>query len=35
VKAYRGLDYFSDAAQGLEFLESFVEIKTTWHPIGV
>jgi acyl-CoA reductase-like NAD-dependent aldehyde dehydrogenase len=35
VKAYRDLDYFSDAAQGLEFLEAFVEIKTTWHPIGV
>jgi acyl-CoA reductase-like NAD-dependent aldehyde dehydrogenase len=35
VKAYRGLDYFSDDAQGLEFLEAFVEIKTTWHPIGV
>jgi acyl-CoA reductase-like NAD-dependent aldehyde dehydrogenase len=35
VRAYRRLDYFSDDAQGLEFLESFVEIKTTWHPIGV
>jgi acyl-CoA reductase-like NAD-dependent aldehyde dehydrogenase len=35
VRAYRRLDYVSDDAQGLEFLESFVEIKTTWHPIGV
>jgi acyl-CoA reductase-like NAD-dependent aldehyde dehydrogenase len=35
VKAYPGLDYFSADAQGLDFLESFVEIKTTWHPIGV
>ena len=35
VKRYAIPDYSSDAAQGLDFIESFVEIKTTWHPIGV
>lgn len=25
----------SEAAQGLDFIETFTEIKTTWHPIGV
>ena len=35
VKAYRIADYFSDDAQGLDFIESFTETKTTWHPIGV
>jgi len=28
-------DYFSDSAQGLDSIEPFVEIKTTWHPVGV
>jgi acyl-CoA reductase-like NAD-dependent aldehyde dehydrogenase len=28
-------DYRGDDAQGLDFIESCVEIKTTWHPIGV
>jgi acyl-CoA reductase-like NAD-dependent aldehyde dehydrogenase len=35
VKRYAIRDYFADAAQGLDFIESFTEIKTTWHPIGV
>jgi acyl-CoA reductase-like NAD-dependent aldehyde dehydrogenase len=35
VKAYAVRDYFPDAAQGLDAIESFVEIKTTWHPVGV
>ena len=35
VKRYAIRDYFSDAAQGLDFIEAFTEIKTTWHPIGV
>ena len=35
VKRYAVPDYFSEKAQGLDFIESFVEIKTTWHPIGV
>ena len=35
VRQYSLGDYRGDAAQGLDFIESFVEIKTTWHPIGV
>ncbi len=35
VKRYQIADYFSEAAQGLDFIESFTEIKTTWHPVGV
>ena len=27
-------DYFADAAEGLRFLSPFLEIKTTWHPVG-
>ncbi len=27
-------DYYTDAAQGLEFLKPTLEIKTTWHPVG-
>jgi len=27
-------DYTADSAQGLEFLKAFLEIKTTWHPVG-
>ncbi|HEV2065034.1 MAG TPA: aldehyde dehydrogenase family protein [Thermoanaerobaculia bacterium] len=35
VKRYAIADYFSNKAQGLDFIEAFTEIKTTWHPIGV
>jgi acyl-CoA reductase-like NAD-dependent aldehyde dehydrogenase len=35
VRRYAIADYFSDDAQGLDFLEAVTEIKTTWHPIGV
>jgi acyl-CoA reductase-like NAD-dependent aldehyde dehydrogenase len=35
VKAYRIADYATDDAQGLDFIEAFTELKTTWHPIGV
>ncbi len=28
-------DDFSEDAQGLDFIEAFVEIRTTWQPIGV
>ncbi|HEV8231286.1 MAG TPA: aldehyde dehydrogenase family protein [Thermoanaerobaculia bacterium] len=35
VKRYAIADYFSEDAQGLDFIEFFTEIKTTWHPIGV
>ena len=27
-------DYLAESAQGLEFLKPFLEIKTTWHPVG-
>jgi acyl-CoA reductase-like NAD-dependent aldehyde dehydrogenase len=27
-------DYATPAAQGLDFIRDFVEIKTTWHPVG-
>lgn len=35
VKRYTIANYFSQDAQGLDFIETFCEIKTTWHPIGV
>ncbi|HTD53321.1 MAG TPA: aldehyde dehydrogenase family protein, partial [Thermoanaerobaculia bacterium] len=35
VRRYQIPDYFAEAAQGLDFIEAFTEIKTTWHPIGV
>jgi acyl-CoA reductase-like NAD-dependent aldehyde dehydrogenase len=35
VKRYEVSDYTAEAAQGLDFIEAFTEIKTTWHPIGV
>ena len=35
VRRYGIRDYFSEDAQGLDFIEAFTEIKTTWHPIGV
>jgi acyl-CoA reductase-like NAD-dependent aldehyde dehydrogenase len=35
VRRYALGDYRRDDGQGLDFIESCVEIKTTWHPIGV
>ena len=35
VKRYDIADYFDESAQGLDFIEAFTELKTTWHPIGV
>jgi acyl-CoA reductase-like NAD-dependent aldehyde dehydrogenase len=35
VKSYPIADYFDEKTQGLDFIEAFIEIKTTWHPIGV
>ncbi len=35
VRRFAISDYSSGAAQGLDFIEAFTEIKTTWHPIGV
>jgi len=32
--AERGTRWFSDSAQGLGSIRDFVELKTTWHPIG-
>jgi aldehyde dehydrogenase (NAD+) len=29
-----GADWFADSAQGLDAIRGFVELKTTWHPIG-
>ncbi len=29
-----GAGWFSDGAQGLDAIRDFVELKTTWHPIG-
>ena len=27
-------DWFAESAQGLYFIRDFVELKTTWHPVG-
>ena len=35
VRRYPGREWQDAAAQGLNFIEAFTEIKTTWHPIGV
>ncbi|HEY6929570.1 MAG TPA: aldehyde dehydrogenase, partial [Thermoanaerobaculia bacterium] len=35
VRRYAIRDYYREDAQGLDFIEAFTEIKTTWHPIGV
>jgi hypothetical protein len=29
-----GPEWFADSAQGLDAIRDFVELKTTWHPIG-
>jgi acyl-CoA reductase-like NAD-dependent aldehyde dehydrogenase len=34
TKSYAFADYFADTAQGLDLLTPFLEIKTTWHPVG-
>jgi aldehyde dehydrogenase (NAD+) len=34
VRFAAGTDWFSEGAQGLEWIRAFVEMKTTWHPIG-
>ena len=34
TKTYALADYPSESAQGLDFLKPFLEIKTTWHPVG-
>jgi acyl-CoA reductase-like NAD-dependent aldehyde dehydrogenase len=35
VTRYTPGDEHSESAQGLDRIEAFVEIKTTWHPVGV
>ena len=35
VRRYLGGDWRGETSQGLDFIEAFTEIKTTWHPIGV
>jgi acyl-CoA reductase-like NAD-dependent aldehyde dehydrogenase len=35
VRRYGKTDWREDASQGLDLIEAFTEIKTTWHPIGV
>lgn len=34
IPADAGYDWFADAAQGLYHIRDFVELKTTWHPVG-
>ncbi len=34
VATYAVDDYAADSAQGLALIRDFVEIKTTWHPVG-
>lgn len=35
VKIREGLDWRSAEAQGLSFIEPWVELKTVWHPVGL
>jgi hypothetical protein len=35
VRRYPRREWQDASAQGLDFIEAFTEIKTTWHPIGV
>ena len=34
-KAEAKLDWYSDSAHGVYAIKDFVDVKTTWHPIGV
>ena len=34
ISAENSYDWFSESAQGLYFIRDFVELKTTWHPVG-
>ena len=34
IPAERACDWFSESAQGLYHIRDFVELKTTWHPVG-
>ena len=35
VRDASSLDFFSDQAQGLSFIEPWLELKTVWHPVGL
>ena len=35
VRDAESLDWASDDAQGLSFIEPWVEQKTVWHPVGL
>jgi acyl-CoA reductase-like NAD-dependent aldehyde dehydrogenase len=35
VKVRDAIDWTSDQAQGLSFIEPWVELKTVWHPVGL
>ena len=35
VRDATAVDWASDDAQGLGFIEPWVELKTVWHPIGL
>ncbi len=34
IPAEKPYDWFSESAQGLYHIRDFVELKTTWHPVG-
>jgi len=34
IPAEKPYDWFADSAQGLYHIRDFVELKTTWHPVG-
>lgn len=34
ISAEKPYDWFADSAQDLYFIRDFVELKTTWHPVG-
>ncbi|MDP4623896.1 MAG: aldehyde dehydrogenase family protein [Akkermansiaceae bacterium] len=34
IPAEKPYDWFSDQAQGLYHIRDFIELKTTWHPVG-
>jgi hypothetical protein len=34
IDAEKPCDWLSEKAQGLYHIRDFVELKTTWHPVG-
>ena len=35
IRDSQALDWASDAAQGLSFIDPWLELKTVWHPVGL